>query len=254
MALIGAIGGLNSGLLGVGGGITMVPLMVLMAGFTQRRAHALSLMAMVIIASVASVPYVMAGQVRWDWAAALAAGSIGGAQIGARLLSRAAEGPLKVGFATLLVVTAGLMVLGHPQGSGAILGGTTLLLVMVVVGVLVGALSGLLGIGGGIVMVPFMALVAGGTQQVAQGTSMLVIVPTAVTSAVLLARRKVARPADGVVMGVAGACLGVVGSLIALHLPGQILGWIFAALITVVAIRLLRDGLRLLRLGASAGQ
>jgi type II secretory pathway pseudopilin PulG len=119
----------------------MVPLMVLMAGFTQRRAHALSLMAMVIIASVASVPYVIAGQVRWDWAAALALGSISGAQIGARLLSRAAEGPLKVGFAVLLVVTAGLMVLGHPQGSGAIMGGTTLLLVMVVVGVLVGALS-----------------------------------------------------------------------------------------------------------------
>jgi uncharacterized membrane protein YfcA len=82
---------------------------------------------------------------------------------------------------------------------------------------------------------------------------MLVIVPTAVTSAILLARRKVARPSDGVVMGIAGACLGVVGSLIALHLPGQILGWIFAALITLVAIRLLLDGLRQLRRGALAG-
>ena len=254
MAVIGAIGGLNSGLLGVGGGITMVPLMVLMAGFTQRRAHALSLMAMVVIASIASVPYVIAGQVRGDWAVALALGSIGGAQVGARLLSRAAEGPLKVGFAALLLLTAALMVFGHPQGNGALLGGASLLLVMVVVGVLVGALSGLLGIGGGIVMVPFMALVAGGSQQVAQGTSMLVIVPTALTSSILLARRKVARPADGAVMGVAGACLGIVGSLIALHLPGQILGWIFAALITLVAIRLLRDGVRLLRSGASINE
>ena len=251
MGFIGAVGGLNSGLLGVGGGITMVPLVVLLTKSTQRRAHALSLLAMVIISAAAGVPYALAGQVRWDWAAALALGSVCGAQVGARLLTRAPEGALKVGFAALLLITAVLMLVGHPQGGQALIAGLPLLLLMVVIGVAVGALSGLLGIGGGIVMVPFMALVAGGSQQVAQGTSMLVILPTALASSIVLTRRGVVRPSEGLVMGIAGAVFGVVGSLVALHVPGQVLSVIFAVLITVVAVRLLRDGARLLRQGAA---
>ena len=106
---IGLGGGLLSGLLGVGGGVVMVPLLVLWAGYRQREAHAVSLGAIIPISVVGIVPYGVAGEVRWWQALGLAAGSIVGAPIGARLLARMDERLLKVVFGTFLVGSAALL-------------------------------------------------------------------------------------------------------------------------------------------------
>ena len=60
---IGAGGGLLSGLLGVGGGIVMVPLLVLWAAYSQREAHALSLGAIIPISIAGIATYGVAGEV-----------------------------------------------------------------------------------------------------------------------------------------------------------------------------------------------
>ena len=109
LALIGGSGGVLSGLLGVGGGVIMVPLLVLRAGYRQRDAHAISLGAIIPISIAGIAIYGVAGEVRYGTAIALAAGSIVGARIGAGWLARIDERLLKVVFGTFLVAVAVLM-------------------------------------------------------------------------------------------------------------------------------------------------
>jgi uncharacterized protein len=106
---IGLGGGLLSGLLGVGGGIVMVPLLVLWAAYSQRDAHAISLGAIIPISIAGIATYGVAGEVRYWQALGLAAGSIVGARIGAELLARIDERLIKIVFGTFLVGVAVLM-------------------------------------------------------------------------------------------------------------------------------------------------
>lgn len=102
-----------SGLLGVGGGVLMVPLLVLVAGYAQRDAHAVSLGAIIPISAAGVLTFGAAGEIRLWEAMALAAGAIAGAQAGARLLARAGERRLKLAFGVFLLVVAALMAVGR---------------------------------------------------------------------------------------------------------------------------------------------
>jgi uncharacterized membrane protein YfcA len=110
LVVIGVLGGVLSGLLGVGGGIVMVPLLVLWARYGQRDAHAASLGAIIPISIAGIVTYGVAGEVKIGPAIALAAGSIFGAQIGAGMLARIDERLLKGVFGAFLLAVAVLMV------------------------------------------------------------------------------------------------------------------------------------------------
>jgi uncharacterized protein len=103
---IGLAGGLLSGLLGVGGGVIMVPLLVLWAGYGQRDAHAASLGAIVPISIAGILTYGIAGQVNWFDASALAVGAVAGAAIGAGMLARIDERALRIVFGCFLVFVA----------------------------------------------------------------------------------------------------------------------------------------------------
>jgi uncharacterized protein len=106
---IGLAGGILSGLLGVGGGVIMVPLLVLWAGYAQRDAHALSLGAIIPISVAGIATYGIAGEVRvWD-ALALAIGAVAGARVGAGLLARLEDDVLKLAFGVFLIGVAVLM-------------------------------------------------------------------------------------------------------------------------------------------------
>jgi hypothetical protein len=103
---IGVAGGVLSGLLGVGGGVIMVPLLVLWAGYGQRDAHAMSLGAIIPISIAGILTYGIAGRVNWLDAAALAAGAVTGASIGAGILARIDERTLKIIFGCFLVAVS----------------------------------------------------------------------------------------------------------------------------------------------------
>jgi uncharacterized membrane protein YfcA len=102
----GLLGGLLSGLLGIGGGTVMVPLLVLWTGSSQREAHAISLAAIIPISLAAVVVYGGAGEVDLPAAIALAIGAVVGARIGARVLATAPERPLKAAFGFFMLVAA----------------------------------------------------------------------------------------------------------------------------------------------------
>jgi len=107
---IGLAAGLLSGLLGVGGGIVIVPLLVLLAGFTQKMAHATSLAAVIPIAAVAAATYAIEGEVNFVIAAFLAAGALVGAPLGARWMSNMSEGNLKIVFGSILALMGAFLV------------------------------------------------------------------------------------------------------------------------------------------------
>lgn len=103
---IGLVAGIASGLLGVGGGIVMVPLLATFAGFAQHRAHATSLAAIVPIAAVGATTFAIAGEIDYPIAGLLAVGSLVGAPLGARFMARSSEGLLTTMFGILMIGVA----------------------------------------------------------------------------------------------------------------------------------------------------
>lgn len=110
---------------------------------------------------------------------------------------------------------------------------------VVAFGVLVGALSALFGIGGGVVMVPFMVLLLGGDQHLAEGTSLLVIVPTAVAGVVAHARRGFVDFRSAAWLAIGGVVGAFIGARIALASSTETLEMIFAGFLVVMGVRLL---------------
>src|SRR4051794_23480216 len=116
-------------------------------------------------------------------------------------------------------------------------------------GLCTGMLSGVLGIGGGTFMVPFMVLALGIGQHAAEATSLLVVLPTSVVATVILARRGAVDVGRALSLGLLGAAGGVGGALLALALPADTLRRLFAVFMLVVSGRML---LRLWRTRAEA--
>jgi uncharacterized membrane protein YfcA len=106
-------------------------------------------------------------------------------------------------------------------------------------GVFTGAMSGILGIGGGTFMVPFMVLALGIGQHAAEATSLLVVLPTAVVATVVLARRGAVDVRQALGLGLMGAAGGALGAVIALALGADTLRRVFAVFMLVVAARML---------------
>jgi uncharacterized membrane protein YfcA len=119
--------------------------------------------------------------------------------------------------------------------------GTLLFAVLILFGLFTGAAAGLLGVGGGIMMVPFLTLVASLPQHAAEATSLLVVLPTAIVASIVLHRRGVGNLWLAVRFGALGAAGGVLGALLALALPAHALRILFALFLGAVAIRLIRD-------------
>lgn len=109
--VVGLAAGVLSGLLGVGGGIVIVPLLVAVVGLSQHRAHATSLAAIVPIAAVGAAAFAIEGNIDYGVGALLAIGTLVGAPLGARFMARTQEGPLKLMFGILMLVVAAQLLL-----------------------------------------------------------------------------------------------------------------------------------------------
>ena len=113
------------------------------------------------------------------------------------------------------------------------------ILTLLAIGLAAGFLAGLLGVGGGILLVPAMVLLLGFDQHVAQGTSLVVIVPAAMIGTWTHYRRGTIRPRDALLVAAGGVIGAAIGSLSALSIDDAILQRLFAAVLLVVAVRML---------------
>jgi uncharacterized membrane protein YfcA len=189
--VIGLVAGCLSALLGVGGGLLMVPAMVLMLRVRQHRAHGTSLAVILPTAMAATYRYHLAGRVEWDLVVPLAIGGVFGALIGASIANAMGAGLLKRVFGVFIVVVGLLMIIirSDYRAPAALVGTEVGNGTIGLVGLIAGILSGLLGVGGGIVMVPAIVFLLGRDQHIAQGVSLAVIIPVSISGAWIHARK-----------------------------------------------------------------
>jgi uncharacterized membrane protein YfcA len=116
---------------------------------------------------------------------------------------------------------------------------------LLAIGLAAGFAAGLLGVGGGIVMVPAMVLLLGFDQHVAQGTSLVVIIPAALAGSVTHYRNGRVSLRDAALLAAGGIGGAVVGSISALSVGDTVLRRLFGVFLLVVAARMvLRRGRR----------
>lgn len=245
IVVVGLAAGFLSGLFGVGGGVLMVPGLVLVLGMAQRRAHGTSLAAIVPIALAGVLGYALAGEVDWVVVLFLVIGSAGlGAFIGTHLLHVLPTRLLAFVFAAVLVATAARLLTGDgtAAGRGDLTVGTAVGLVAV--GVLSGTLSGLLGVGGGVITVPALVLLLGVPAAVAKGCSLAVIIPTAVVGT---QRNRAHDNVDlrvAATLGLSGVVSSFLASQLSVDLDERLSNRLFSVLLLVVAAKLLWDNRR----------
>jgi len=213
---LGLLVGVIIGALGGGGSILTVPLLVFALGLSAQEATSASLVIVGITAVVASVSHARSGHTRWRTGLLLVAAGVPASILGTRLNRVVEENVLLLTFAAVMLVAATGMLLraGHqhddetddnrssdappnPIDHGgtatavrpvetAPTTGRRVALRLIAAGLLIGFLTGFLGVGGGFVIVPVLVIALSLPMPVAVGTSLLVI---ALNSGVALAAR-----------------------------------------------------------------
>lgn len=174
MAWLGALAiGLVLGLLGSGGSILAVPVLVYLAGEPAKLAIAESLGVVTLISFVGAVPFALRGKVDWRSVLFFGVPGMAGAYGGA-YLSKFMSGSLQLAiFAGVMLLAAVMMFRETPNDpAGA---GTHAWWKIVLEGLVVGVLTGLVGVGGGFLIVPALVLLGSLPMHLAVGTSLAII-------------------------------------------------------------------------------
>lgn len=181
--LPGLIGiGLLIGLLGGGGSLLLVPLLVDVGGFELKHAIASSLLVVGATSLIAALRQATLALVCWKNGLAFGLSGMLGAYGGGRLAGSLEDGLLLMLFAAMMLVTALTMLIGRrppremePPTEGQPCPTRVNLPGVLFDGLLVGLVTGLVGVGGGFVIVPALNLLGGLGLRAAIGTSQLVV-------------------------------------------------------------------------------
>jgi len=181
LGVIGIIGGVLSGLVGVGGGLVFVPGLVYVAGWEIQEAVAASLVIIVFSSLSGTIRNAKSDDpVDWRTAGILSLTVAPSSLIGVAISRVSPETVVELAFATLLIALA------YPtaKGRGNLEAGKKIALPLVfLAGIFIGALSGLVGVGGGVMMVPLMVLGMGLGTKKAVSTSLAVVMFTGLVGA-----------------------------------------------------------------------
>jgi hypothetical protein len=117
--LLGVSVGTLGGLFGVGGGVLMVPALVIMIGMAQKSAQGISLIVMVPMALFAFLRYRAMGAITLDWGAIglLALGAVCGAFLGTGVVGSVSNRPLQTGFGIFMICVGAYMIFRASRGA-----------------------------------------------------------------------------------------------------------------------------------------
>ena len=226
----------------------MVPLQVIWAKRSQHRATGTSLAAILPIAVVAAATYYFgrsSPQTDLTVAFFLGLGGIVGAFLGSLAARRISDRALSMIFAVFLVVVGLKEVYDALNGAAPHLAASsvpalsTLQYALITLGgVVVGIASGLTGVGGGTLIVPLLGLGFGISQRIAQGTSLVAILPTSAIGALTHQRSGDVNLRAALWMGGVGVPAALAGSALALWLPQRVLGGLFGVFLVLAATRI----------------
>jgi len=177
LALALAIG-VSLGLLGAGGSILAVPVFVYVLAVDPKTAIAISLGVVGIVSAIGIVPHARAGRVEWRAGLLFAAGSAAGAFAGSAAAAFVSGTVQLTVFALVMLVAAMFMLRGRTIDAETVNGrtrGWNDVVRLVLIALFVGVLTGFVGVGGGFMIVPALALLAGMPLTQCAGTSLMVI-------------------------------------------------------------------------------
>jgi uncharacterized membrane protein YfcA len=240
-SLVGLLAGIFGGLVGLGGGAVLIPMLVLKFKLLQRQAHGTSLVVVIFSGLAGTFTYALKSSVDVGASLILAGAAIATARWGAQYCSRMPEFKLKRSFGVFVLVIALLLVLKPCiTAYSAPIEGWPKIIVFLATGLITGFISGMMGVGGGAIMVGAMVLFAGMSQHVAQGCSLLAMVPPATVGS--FTHWRLGNVIPSLLPGlVGGILLGTfIGASIALMLPETALRWIFAAVLVWTGLQYVR--------------
>ena len=216
--LLSVLIGLALGLLGGGGSILTVPILTYVAGMDPQEAITSSLVVVGVTSAVSVLAHARQGRVQWRTGLVFGSAGVVGA-FGGGLLGQYIPGTvLMIAFAVMMLATSFAMIRGRKDGNTPSSERALPIAMMLLVGVLVGLVTGLVGAGGGFLIVPALALLGGLSMPAAVGTSLVVIT---VNSAAGFTGHLFAVSVDWALVG-AVTLAAVVGSVAGAWLAGRI--------------------------------
>jgi uncharacterized membrane protein YfcA len=261
LTLVLAAGGFGAGafgaLLGLGGGVLIVPMLALGLGLPLREAVGVSLLAVIGTSAASAATYLRRGAANLRLGLTLEVVTVAGAVIGGLVAFAVDERFIAAAFGIMLIYVAITMVRRRSEPSAdstpdAMLDPGDLVASVsrseyrvrnvpagLALGGLAGTISALLGVGGGIVLVPTMHLVMGVPLRASTATSNLTLGVTASASAALYVLRDAIDPLVAAPVLV-GTFLGATAAAkLANRVPVRILRWIFVVVLLYVAFQML---------------
>ncbi len=222
--------------MGIGGGILLVPLLVHALRHSQHEAQGTSLAFFIVTALIASIPYIRADSIPWALLGMLALGAVPGVMTGAAFAKRISARRLKAIFGIAILASAARLFAAPPMAAAGTVWAAPW---NVLLGFGIGTFAGLLGVGGGILLVPVLVLGQGLGQHSAQGVALALIVPIGVVGAISYWRHGHSVPRLMPPLFLGGAVGGWIGATGAHALRGPVLTRLFAILLVVVAARMI---------------
>lgn len=248
---VGAVGGAVGALLGGGTGAVTVPALDRLTSLRRGTIHGTANLVNVSVAVTGVVFYGLRGGL-FDMTAGagLMGGGVLGALFGARFAARASDRALRGVFAVVLIVAGVELCLGAagigPSSGSPLLGAglrantAAVVIVSLAIGVVVGAWSAAMGLGGGALTVPVLILLFGVGAHTAAGTSLMVMLPNSIAAAAQHLRQRTASLPLGAVLSCGAVPGAVIGASLGLVLPATALDWVFGLFLLFVAVLQLR--------------
>lgn len=240
MAWLGALAiGLSLGLLGSGGSILTVPVLIFLVGESEKVAIAESLAIVGGIAITGALPFALRRLVDWRSVAFFGVPGMVGAYLGAAL-SRYVSGAFQLAFFALIMLVAAGLMFRAPVLPRASAGGRQRARWKIgIEGLLVGVLTGFVGVGGGFLIVPALVLLGGLPMHFAVGTSLVIIALKSFTgfAKYLDVLASIGLTVDWQLIGMfvtVGAVGTILGNWIGGRVPQQRLREVFAVFLVVM--------------------
>lgn len=245
VGIVTGVGALLGSLLGLGGGFLIVPMLTIFLGVPIRTAVALSLLSILANSISASIVYVDKKVVDYRLGLILESTTMLGAVVGANINLMASESIIYVVFGIVLTYVAYRMVLGrkYDDEGGSRRRGN--LYIAASVSFVAGVLSGLLGIGGGILKMPILILLLSLPTRVAIGTSLFMISITSATSTYIYFINNVINLSYAP-YAVLGASIGAqLGSRLGLRIEARYLRILFSVFLLIFSLIMIGRGIGL---------
>lgn len=241
---VGIASGFFAGLFGIGGGVLIVPALVVLLKLDHKRAVGTSLLAILPAAAVSTASYAVVGSINWTVGAALAVGAVIGAQFGAKILQRISRRAAQWVFVVFVVVMVVQLLLVIPNRDAEIPLDPWRVVGLVVLGLTAGLLSSVLGIGGGGVAVPVLMVVFGLGDLVAKGATLVMMLPGVISGLVANLRLRNVDLRAGLIVGVAAVFSSPLGAWVAHVITPQLGAWLFAGFLAFIGLTMVREALR----------